>query len=357
MSNSFNDQKPRMKRIIICCDGLSYTSSPERSIELVLMKVGGSSGKQISNCLPSIKPTDSTNILVNWQIGSTVGGATTLAVKNEDGDETKQVTNDSYYEREYIFAPCLQVLFSFLHDTDYVRWILFFLNHYSTSSCAIGVLLTPGSAYSSLDRRLPVYISFTLWRSEPSPSFVLLARTRTSPFSTELSLSEHVHEAYAFLAHNHHPGKTIHLFGFSCRAYTARSIRGLVCRIDILMKKGLRRLPNQEVPHPPLDTVRLLGIPSISVSIVRNWIAGNEQEKYSFHDTDLSPCVDNAFHALALNEHHGPFTPMLCKKTEDTPTNLKQFWFPLVHTNIGGVYDDQVIADMILTWMIQQLLK
>ncbi|RPA91418.1 hypothetical protein L873DRAFT_1831381 [Choiromyces venosus 120613-1] len=180
---------------------------------------------------------------------------------------------------------------------------------------------------------------------------------------TELSLSEHVREAYGFLAHNYHPGNTIHLFGFSRRAYTARSICVLVCRIDILMKKGMdkfyqvyqdyRTKKNSAVAEPQAregsslitpnikNTNRLLGIPSVSVSIVRNWIAGNAQEKYSFHDTDLSPCVENAFQALTLNEHHGPFTPMLWKKTEDTPTNLKQFWFPSVHTNIGGGYDDQ----------------
>ncbi len=30
-----------------------------------------------------------------------------------------------------------------------------------------------------------------------------------------------------------------------------------------------------------------------------------------FHDTELSGCVKNAYHALAIDEHRGPFRPTL----------------------------------------------
>jgi len=207
---------------------------------------------------------------------------------------------------------------------------------------------------------------------------------------TGLGLSENVREAYGFLAHNYHPGDTIHLFGFSRGAYTARSICGLICRIGVLTKKGMSSFyqvyqdyqakkyrndpgavaelqareggslvtPNVKVKTICCwDTVGSLGIPSVGVPIIGDWITGNEQEKYGFHDTDLSPRVENAFHALALDEQRGPFTPTLWKKTEETKgSNLKQCWFPGVHTNIGGGYDDQEIADMTLAWMIQQLM-
>ena len=52
-------------------------------------------------------------------------------------------------------------------------------------------------------------------------------------------LLENVREAYGFLAHNYHPGDTIHLFGFSRGAYTARSICGLICRLGVLTKRGM----------------------------------------------------------------------------------------------------------------------
>jgi hypothetical protein len=76
---------------------------------------------------------------------------------------------------------------------------------------------------------------------------------------------------------------------------------------------------------------------------------------YSFHDVELSDMVENAFHALALDEHRKPFSPTLWKKGPAGRTNLKQVWFPGVHTNIGGGYQNQEIADITLAWMIQQM--
>ncbi len=35
--------------------------------------------------------------------------------------------------------------------------------------------------------------------------------------------------------------------------------------------------------------------------------------------------------------------------------NLKQVWFPGVHSNIGGGYDDAEISDITLAWMMSQL--
>jgi len=105
------------------------------------------------------------------------------------------------------------------------------------------------------------------------------------------------------------------------------------------------------------DTVGSLGIPSLGLPIIGNWISGIEHRKYSFHDTGLLPGVKHAFHALALDERRRHFQPTLWKKTEETKdADLKQCWFPGVHSNIGGGFDDQEIADMTLAWMMQQLL-
>ncbi len=35
--------------------------------------------------------------------------------------------------------------------------------------------------------------------------------------------------------------------------------------------------------------------------------------------------------------------------------NLKQVWFPGVHSNIGGGYDDAELSDITLAWMMSQL--
>lgn len=108
------------------------------------------------------------------------------------------------------------------------------------------------------------------------------------------------------------------------------------------------------------DTVGSLGIPSIGIL---QWRDVNK--KYQFHDTGLNMGkVGYAYHALALDEHRGPFVPTLWEippkeqqqlDSQERPTNLRQCWFPGVHSNVGGGYDDQEIADITLAWMVEML--
>lgn len=56
---------------------------------------------------------------------------------------------------------------------------------------------------------------------------------------TGAGLSEHIREAYSFLANNYQRGDEIFLIGFSRGAFTVRSIAGLIASIGLLTKKGL----------------------------------------------------------------------------------------------------------------------
>ena len=82
---------------------------------------------------------------------------------------------------------------------------------------------------------------------------------------------------------------------------------------------------------------------------------GQVSKEYQFYDTSLNECIENAFHALALDEQRAPFAPALWEKSRDSPTNLKQVWFPGVHSNVGGGYDDADIANITLAWMISRM--
>lgn len=78
-------------------------------------------------------------------------------------------------------------------------------------------------------------------------------------------------------------------------------------------------------------------------------------DQYLFHNTELSPIVENAFQALALDERRVPFAPMLWENPKNLDVNLKQTWFSGVHTNIGGGYQYTEISDITLAWMLDQL--
>jgi hypothetical protein len=76
------------------------------------------------------------------------------------------------------------------------------------------------------------------------------------------------------------------------------------------------------------DTVGALGIPVVG------FLPQPTSRAYSFVNSIPSPNVENAFQALALDEHRRQFTPTLWEKPVDStmPKILKQTWFPGVHT-------------------------
>lgn len=64
-------------------------------------------------------------------------------------------------------------------------------------------------------------------------------RDRLLGGGTGLGLSEHIREAYYFLANNYSPGDSIFLIGFSRGSFTARSLGGLIGNLGLLNKTGL----------------------------------------------------------------------------------------------------------------------
>jgi uncharacterized protein (DUF2235 family) len=195
-------------------------------------------------------------------------------------------------------------------------------------------------------------------------------------------LSRNVLACYRFLVENYDPGDELFFFGFSRGAYTARSTVGLVRNAGILRRQhldrieeayGLYRAPAEEkekepsgiastifrrqFSHPDAtikfvgvwDTVGSLGIP---VDGIRLPILTNH---WTFHDVTLSRWVENAYHALAIDEKRGPFKPTLWEQRDDaTGQTLEQVWFAGVHSDVGGGYEDPALAEVPLLWMVDR---
>lgn len=147
-------------------------------------------------------------------------------------------------------------------------------------------------------------------------------------------LARNVQSAFGWIAENYEIGDRIWLFGFSRGAFTARSVAGMLqaCGLPDLsgwvdadlwplvikayeevyrFPRGHRPsastwAPNVSFHHDsdvvPIefigvwDTVGALGIPDDQALL--NWI--DDPRQYSFHDTELSPMVKTARHALVL---------------------------------------------------------
>jgi uncharacterized protein (DUF2235 family) len=94
------------------------------------------------------------------------------------------------------------------------------------------------------------------------------------------------------------------------------------------------------------DTVGALGIPLDSLRVFNRGL--------QFHDVQLSSIVDNAFHALAIDERRGPFRPALWAQSAQAHAQgqrIEQVWFPGVHTDVGGGRKDDSLSSLAFLWM------
>jgi uncharacterized protein (DUF2235 family) len=189
----------------------------------------------------------------------------------------------------------------------------------------------------------------------------------------------------------------IFIFGFSRGAYTARSLAGLISKFGLLIpgaplsvKQLYLRYRNHQAStlhelrqKPPgelsleerwllkyareirikfigvFDTVGALGVPF--------HIPGFDRHAYRFLDTNLRQTYENAFQALAIDEHReaydatlwttwsvkpGATPPRSLANTKPRPlSQVEQRWFAGAHSNVGGGYTDDLIAQIPLKWM------
>ncbi|KAK5076338.1 hypothetical protein LTR64_006183 [Lithohypha guttulata] len=215
--------------------------------------------------------------------------------------------------------------------------------------------------------------------------------------ATGEGLADNIREAYSFICSNYHRDDEIILLGFSRGAFTARSISTLIKQLGLLTPKGLSYLvemcddwEHQNVqgwksssPEPwpdrpsfsdpayhemlhklqlsrrniPIkcvavwDTVGALGIPSLAI------FPPSRTKEFAFVDTKALDNVEYAFHALGLDERRRSYAPTIWYKPPEQhfPRVLKQTWFPGVHSDVGGSYANDDIANLTLAWMVGQL--
>jgi uncharacterized protein (DUF2235 family) len=206
-------------------------------------------------------------------------------------------------------------------------------------------------------------------------------------------LDAEVIQAYEWLMEHYDQDDRLFIFGFSRGAYTARSLSGFTSKCGLLKpgspislnqlyaryRKGtaahtIRELKNHEIPNLSvedrwlkeysrdipvfflgvLDTVGALGVPFGHIPVI-------SRSNYGFLETDLR--INNAFayQALAIDEHREAFAPTLWKMTVEagvqtyaarTLAQVEQRWFVGAHADVGGGYDDGLLAQVPLKWLM-----
>lgn len=77
------------------------------------------------------------------------------------------------------------------------------------------------------------------------------------------------------------------------------------------------------------------------------------RNKYKYHDVGLNSAIQNAVQALAIDERRKPFTPDIWTRPAGWQGQLVQAWFAGVHSNVGGGYTPDGLANEALHWVVE----
>jgi uncharacterized protein (DUF2235 family) len=200
---------------------------------------------------------------------------------------------------------------------------------------------------------------------------------------TGKGIDKNIKDVYTFLVANYKAGDDIFLFGFSRGAYTARSVAGLINNCGILKPENIHLVDKvyeqyrsrDKKDHPqsvdmtsfrqtfciePETSIYFIGVWDTVGSLGFPWAKKQNAERYQFHDVKLNSKTTYAYHALAIDECRSEFAPTLWEKSDTAKTTtghaqvLEQRWFPGVHSNVGGGYDDTRLSDLALCWLLEK---
>lgn len=195
-----------------------------------------------------------------------------------------------------------------------------------------------------------------------------------------MGISRNIRDCYQFIFEHFEADDNIFLFGFSRGATTVRSLSGFIHLFGILpharpelikqaysiyrIKDTERRQEKADEfisKHRTMwcrikflgvwDTVAALGLPFKWMDDVVELIP---RYRHRFHNLRLSKSVENACHALAIDDERLTFHPTLWDPEIQDYQTMKQVWFCGMHTDVGGGYREPQLSDIVLKWMVEK---
>ena len=184
-------------------------------------------------------------------------------------------------------------------------------------------------------------------------------------------LSKTIKDSYLWLSQTYKPGDEIFVFGFSRGAYSARSLVGLMHKCGGVVKEATQALIDEvydlyrnansdatkfKAEHCQKARVRMIGVwetvgnLGVPMSGLPLALPGT-RDFYRFHDTMLSCIVDEAYHALGIDEYREDFQPTLWDSTTEKNKVVEQCWFIGDHGNVGGGTPNPTLWKLSYVWM------
>jgi hypothetical protein len=186
------------------------------------------------------------------------------------------------------------------------------------------------------------------------------------------------------------------MFGFSRGAFTVRTLAGFIAtcglinpaKLEVKTFKGLERAVNDAyrayrkcyrpalwkvLGEPTPDaagefrkrvsfdidvTIRFLGVwDTVDAVGLPFWIGdfiNLTLYRFKFPDLRLTPIVERACQALAIDDERASFQPLLWQQQPGDTARIEQVWFAGAHSNVGGGYPKQGLSLVALDWMLAQ---
>jgi len=212
--------------------------------------------------------------------------------------------------------------------------------------------------------------------------------------ATGWGLSRNVKHLYKELSRIYDPGDEIFMFGFSRGAFTVRTLAGFIAacglvdpsKLKVATFEGLKRAvddayrayrkcyrpalwkvfgaPSRDAAEEfrksgAFDAdvqVRFLGVwDTVDAVGLPFWIGdfiNLTLYRFKFPDLRLTPIVERACQALAIDDERASFRPLLWEQGPDDAERIEQVWFAGAHSNVGGGYPKQGMSLVALDWML-----
>jgi len=177
-------------------------------------------------------------------------------------------------------------------------------------------------------------------------------------------ITKNIEDAYEYIMDKYEEGDTIYLFGFSRGAYTVRALAGMLYKCGLLQKGSNNLIPYASRMYRKGSPAVAAGFKQTFSRVCKPHFIGVWDTVKSvglfiprkFPDTQLNPDVENGFHALSIDEKRIKFKPNLWNKAVGPKQTIEQVWFSGVHSDIGGGYEEDVLSNITLLWMIDKVL-
>ncbi len=166
-------------------------------------------------------------------------------------------------------------------------------------------------------------------------------------------------DAYRYLMQVYDDGDAVFLIGFSRGAFTAEAVAGLLnkCGLlehhnDNLVPYALRIYLDKDNARVAAEFKRTMARPC-TPEMLGVWdtvksLGGNHADDFFYRGK--RPNSRYGYHALAIDERREDFAP--CRWGDEQDERHVEIWFPGAHSDVGGGYSDDGLANGALRWMI-----